>query len=171
MIYEGKICKITNEGLHESLFRMHPIWCEYYLPSEIDFLESCGESRDFLEVHLIDRCSASNADNTFYSWPLDCVNIHPEGLPEFAHVASSFEYLGKVWPGFLWLSGGELTGISIFYQGDEIDFSLNEELREENAIAMSDLTLESLDDTLQFKLILGDRVSRFIRVVTVRIPV
>lgn len=171
MVYDGNICKITHEGLKESLFAVSPVWCECFAPSEIDFLVKCGESRSFLKSHLIDKEASSDTGKTYYSWPLGNVKAQKAPLPEFVHVSAKFDILGKRFAGFLWLVSGELTGVSIFLEGEDIDLSLNEELREDNCMALLEL-VQSLEDLyFLIPIHLSELTSNLVDYAEARIPV
>ncbi len=171
MVYCGNICQITHEGLGESVFKRSPVWCECFAPSEIDFLVNCGESRSFLESHLVNKDTSSGDGRTFYSWPLDRINAQAAPLPEFAHISANLDIFGKLWAGFLWIVGGELTGITIFSELGDIDFSLNEDLRDENALALAQLTQRSEGKYFQIKVDLIEALSSLLNYGTVQIPV
>lgn len=171
MIYEGNICQITHGGLDEALFRVHPVWCECYIPSEIALLERCGESRLFLEIHLIDRAKAFDANKTYYSWPLQETDAFTEGLPEFVHVGAKFHFLEKNLFGFLWLVGGGLRGITVFHDDGESDFSLNDDMREDNALELNTLAGEPTESPIQIKITVSENVSRLVDYAYAQIPV
>lgn len=114
-------------------FDLAPVWCEYYVPSEFDDILV---GSDWIEKNLFARISKSNC-SAWYTVTGDIDYSTREFL--CVHCQLTLDKLNL--DGYLYLSAGELTSVTILLDSESVYLYGSELLGEDNSESLKNLSL------------------------------
>lgn len=134
---EGKLVLVTHDGLSKKSFARASVWCEYYIPSEIDELVLRGESRGFLIKELVEYGENNDSEDSYYSLPekLDL------SLPEFSFIGADFNLGAMAIEGYICVVDREIRTAVLFINSTLKDLYLNEMFCDENRVVLNELEI------------------------------
>jgi hypothetical protein len=125
MLKYNDFCLVFEE-LNEAHFDIHPVWCEYYQPHELDDLDV---PYNWFEENLFERITGVNLD-AYYATPSKI----DYSKREFVHVLAEIDLGGCSFKGRLFISIGKLQSVDIFIDGEEVSLYVASELADENIV-------------------------------------